>query len=107
MSDFLEIDGWHIEKIIDKDLEWWADEIWELKSTWSPQGSSAHLTFLVAPQHEGIRYKGQNILAIGASKILPKSRKVAEGIAVIILNKKFKENIREFSFKLDELRTNE
>ena len=29
--------------------EWWAAEVWEIESEWSPRGSRAWLTFLVDP----------------------------------------------------------
>jgi hypothetical protein len=32
LADGLEMDGWNLETIHTGDLEWWADEIWELKS---------------------------------------------------------------------------
>jgi len=107
MSDFLEVDGWQVEQIFEEGLEWWADEIWEIKSTWSPHGSSAYLTFLVDPQHEGNRKKGQSVWGIGASKVFPRSREEAEGVGIVTLNSKFKENIMEFSLELETLRTND
>src|SRR5688500_8391653 len=47
--------GWSVERIEDADtewpaLEWWQDEVWILKSVWSPQDSRVYLTFLVDPQ---------------------------------------------------------
>jgi hypothetical protein len=41
--------GWRAEKI-EKDPEWWADEIRQLESVWSPIGSRAYVTFLVNPR---------------------------------------------------------
>ena len=55
--DYLECDGLDIDLIKIDDLEWWADEVWKLKSTWSPEGVVVYLTFLVDPQHEGNRKK--------------------------------------------------
>lgn len=104
MTDYLLVSGWEIITIYNNDLEWWADEIWQIHSTWSPQGSEAYLTFLVDPQHEGVRRKGEAVWAIGASKHLPKDRGEAEGIATITLNKQFKHNVLDFSLEMEQLR---
>ena len=29
--------------------EWWADDVWRMRSVWSPQGREFYLTFLVDP----------------------------------------------------------
>jgi len=46
--------GWRIASI-EQNLEWWADEMWLIESTWSPVGSNAYVTFLVDPQFDGVR----------------------------------------------------
>lgn len=107
MEDHLEVDGWEIEEKFVDDLEWWADEIWRIVSIWSPVGCKAHLTFLVDPQHEGSRNKGEAVWAIGASKAFPTSRFEAEGITTIALNKQFKNNILDFSLEMEPLRISE
>ncbi|HJX93427.1 MAG TPA: hypothetical protein VJ372_23235, partial [Pyrinomonadaceae bacterium] len=64
--------GWSAAKI-EEDLEWWADEMWQLESVWSPVGSLAYVTFLVDPQFEGNREKGEAVWAIMASLFKPVS----------------------------------
>jgi hypothetical protein len=46
LADYLEVDGWDLVCKHTHDLEWWADEIWQLKSRWSPVGAEALVTFL-------------------------------------------------------------
>jgi hypothetical protein len=104
MYDYLEVEGWQISNIDKSDLEWWADEIWELESTWSPQGVKSFLTFLVDPQHDGVREKGQEVWGIGCSSAYPNSRNDAESGGTIGFGKSFKKDISSFLMKLDALR---
>lgn len=53
--------GWQVAQVLTQDLERWADEIVILESEWSPKGKSAHLTFLVDPQWDHHRAKGQAV----------------------------------------------
>ena len=64
--------GWRVSKI-EEDLEWWADEMWHLESLSSPVGSRAYVTFLVDPQFEGDRKKGEAVWAVMASPFRPVS----------------------------------
>ena len=70
--------GWdveHIENAVSEGpkLEWWADEIWILRSVWSPQDCRAYVTFLVDPQTptEG-RRRGEGVWAVKASLKRPR-----------------------------------
>ena len=105
IADFLETDRWEIEKIQNEDLEWWADEIWKLRSIWSPQGSKAHITFLVDPQCDiSKRKKGIEIWGVGNSKDYPASREHAESNGTIPLRSVNKNGLEKFSNMLDQLR---
>ena len=42
--------GWNIIEVGKVELEWWANEMWRLESTWSPVGKFAYVTFLNDPQ---------------------------------------------------------
>lgn len=64
--------GWRVSMIED-DLEWWADEMWLLESVWSPVGSRVYVTFLVEPQFDGSRKKGEAVWAVMASLFKPAS----------------------------------
>ena len=103
ITDYFEGE-WEIESKETSDLDWWADEIWKLSSNWSPQGSTAYVTFLVDPMHEGKREKGQNVWGLGCSKNHPQNRVEAESGSVISFGKSFKNEFLDFSLKLDELR---
>lgn len=107
IKDYLECDGWDIEYIEKDDLDWWADEIWKLKSNWSPQGAEAYLTFLVDPMNEGNRKKGEGVWGLGCSKKHPLSREEAESCSTIAFGKSFKKQIMEFQLQMESLRTTE
>ena len=64
--------GWRLARI-EENLEWWADEKWLLESAWSPVGSRVYVTFLVDPQFEGNRKKGEGVWAVMASPFKPAS----------------------------------
>lgn len=77
LADYLEVDGWDIVESHTKDLDWRADEIWRLKSRWSPAGALAFVTFLVDPMWEGNRRKGQGVWAVSCSADFPRNREEA------------------------------
>ena len=96
--------GWTIEGVEESDLEWWADEIWTLRSTWSPIDFVLYLTFLVDPMHDGPRRKGEAVWAIGASKSLPTDRTNAEGDVTVSIKNKFDKKLPAFVEEIGELR---
>jgi hypothetical protein len=69
----LEVHGWRKleEEAEDRTRDWWADEVWELESIWSPRSCRVYLTFVVDPQWEGPRAKGQGVWAVSASRTGP------------------------------------
>lgn len=71
LADALETDGWELVRRHVDDLDWWADELWELKSRWSPVDTPAFITFLVDLQWEGNRRKGEGVWALGCSSRYP------------------------------------
>jgi hypothetical protein len=42
--------GWRVVSRERHELDWWADEIWEVASGWAPQAYTVFLTWLVDPQ---------------------------------------------------------
>ena len=68
--------GWSFAEVEDWQLEWWADEVWLLESTWFPLGSRAYLTFLVDPMIEDWQHrkKGESVWAVQVSPSKPESR---------------------------------
>jgi hypothetical protein len=105
LADHLEVNGWDLEKIRESDLEWWADEVWELNSRWSPEGVSSFITFLVHPQHMGERRKGQAVWGAGSSSKFPTSRFEAETNGTISLNEISKGDIESFLDKIADTRS--
>jgi len=78
LASSLERSGWERAQVHVEDLEWWADEIWEVASRWSPVGARVFVTLLVDPMWEGARRKGQGVWAAGCSTAFPTSREAAE-----------------------------
>jgi hypothetical protein len=105
LESYLEKNGWQIEGIENDDLEWWADEIWEMRSIWSPEGVPVYITFLVDPQHEGNRNKGQSVWGIGNSSNYPISRVEAESNGTVSMNDIFKNNVNDFFQRIESLRS--
>ena len=103
-AEYLETDGWKIKEILTDNLEWWADEIWCIESIWSPKGVHCYITFLVDPQFEINRQKGQGVWALGLSSIFPKSRSDAQGSCTLSIGKCFKNEIEEFLLEAEKLR---
>lgn len=107
MEDYLAVNGWDVYSRFTDHLEWWADEIWQLKSRWSPSSAEAHLIFLVDPLEVSSganRLKGQHVWGIACCKDYPNDRLEAESLAVIALNKQFKAEMDNFLLRLESLR---
>ncbi len=68
--------GWDLATA--EDGAWWADEVVALRSALSPVGTELVLTFLVDPQHDGPRMKGEHVWALVASKQRLTDRAAAE-----------------------------
>ena len=77
--------GWELASASAEDLDWWADEIWEFRSRWSPEGVPVFVTFLVDPQWEGDRVRRQGVWAVGSSASLPTNPAQAQENAVLRL----------------------
>ena len=52
---------------VETDGDWWLDEEWKLRSEGESYGLELHVTFVVEPQWEGNRKKGQGICCVRAS----------------------------------------
>jgi hypothetical protein len=68
----LAVAGWELAGT-EEIHEWWADDVWLMRSISSPQSAQFYLTFLVDPQAEPHRrrQKGESIWAVKASAALP------------------------------------
>lgn len=78
--------GWEIVRRDADALPWWADEIWYLESTWASR-TPVFLTFLVDPQAEGQRKRGEKVWAVGASGTYPDDRHCAASVTLISLGR--------------------
>ena len=96
--------GWRV-KGAEENLEWWADEMWLLESVWSPVGSRAYVTFLVDPQFDGDRKKGEAVWAVMASPAKPSSRLNVEGEFTLSLGQGWKKRLPDFFKQLPTLRS--
>ncbi len=83
LEDWLAAYGWELEWKEKEELEWWADEIWKLRSVWSPMEAEAYIIFLVDPQWEGNRKKGQGVWGMGGCLNYPRERREAESLATM------------------------
>jgi hypothetical protein len=72
--------GWELAGTEELD-QWWADEVWRMRSTWSPQSAELYLTFLVDPQLDLHRKRkpGEGVWAVLASGSLPARWQGSEG----------------------------
>jgi|SRR5450432_2099365 len=84
--------GWRVSRT-EEDLEWWADEMWLLESSWAPVGSRAYVTFLVDPQFEGDRKKGEAVWAVMASPFRPVSSLRGEREFMVSLGQGWEERL--------------
>jgi len=78
LLDALIATGWELAQT-EELHEWWADDVWLMRSVWSPQGCQFYLTFLVDPQADRQRKRGEMVWAVKASATLPKGWQQADG----------------------------
>lgn len=98
--------GWDVTPVEDYELEWWADEMWVLESTWSPVESRAYITFLVDPQipHSRTRKKGEAIWAVMVSPTKPRAWQSSEGSFTLSIGQGWEKRLPTFFEHLAELR---
>jgi hypothetical protein len=97
--------GWEIVEVIGSD-EWWADEFWKIQSRRNLWGHELVLTYLVDPQWDAPRKKGQGLWKITATQAIPADRLAAEqGITELCMVKgRFDEKLMAFVASLDAYR---
>lgn len=100
VQDRLEQSGWQRVEPPDGTLDWWADEVWLLRSAWSPQECQVFLTFVVDPQWSGPRSKGQGVWAVIASINKPDPH----GAVCLTLGHGWQERLSAFLTDLARLR---
>jgi hypothetical protein len=97
--------GWELAGAEDLD-QWWADEVWRMRSVWSPQTAQFFLTFLVDPQLDLHRKRkpGEGVWAVLASGSLPAGRQGSEGEITFSLGHGWAERLADFVTSLAAFR---
>jgi hypothetical protein len=103
--DVLSKAGWSVAPLELASDCWWAKEIWELRSEWTPKGAVIYLSLLVDPMDEFDRNNTPDaaVWAVGISNDLPKDRLDAEQL-VIPIKRRMKDAIAEIVSETAELR---
>ena len=96
--------GWELVAVQDADLDWWADEVWVLESSWSPAGCRVYLTFLIDLMADRERKKGQQVWAVGASFEWPTDPGLIKDRPMLYLGHHWREQLPGFLNELSELR---
>lgn len=94
--------GWNIVHREQKELEWWADEIWTVESEWSPKGFQVFLTWLVDPQWDRGR-PGEKVWLVGTCLHRPTNHEEAERAPMFSI-KHWPMELGDFLKGLDDLR---
>ncbi len=100
--------GWRVAGV-EENLEWWANEMWRLESVWSPVGSRAYVTFLVAPDAPILPYdktcrKIETVWAVMASPTKPTDRLSVENQFTLSLGQGWEKELPAFFEHLSMLR---
>lgn len=99
--------GWHLVEVDDAPSEGWADERLAFESRWTPVGAKIFLTFLVDPQRDAPRAKGESVWAVVASaRPLEQNPSSADG-TWLALGQGWQERLGEFIQGLDAVRLGE
>lgn len=80
----------------------WVDETWTVESTYRPSGLRLWIVFLVDPQHDGPRRKGEQVWAVGLSTKPP--REVDEVRPVFQIRRHCKESLRALTAEVSRIR---
>ena len=100
----LEEHGWEVLTQQDFDA-WWADDVWVLRSVWSPRDCVVCLTFLIDPEADiHNRKRGERVWAVKASASLPTQWHQAELEVFLILGQGWTDRLQEFCSELSKFR---
>ena len=88
--------GWDVVRR-DRDVEWWADEIWTVRSVWAPRDFTVFVTWLIDPESLSGTW------GVGAALERPTGRTEASAAACASINR-WPRDVPEFLAALDRLR---
>ncbi len=97
--------GWHLAEVDDSASEWWWDERLAFESRWTPVGAKVFLTFLVDPQCDGPRTKGEAVWAVVASAEPPEQRPTGRDGIWLTVGVGWQDRLADFVQQLDALRS--
>jgi hypothetical protein len=72
--------GWSVERLDHQPQPWWIDELWTLRSDWSPAGETAFVAFLVDPEGHSSERSRQPVWAVTIMRQLPAERAACEPV---------------------------
>lgn len=101
LLDALEEHGWRRHSI-ERNCDWWADEIWSLRSVSMPVGAKAWLAFLVDPGWEGPRSAGEGVYAVAADVV--RRKEPAGWLAQIAFGRRWERALPELMAALQTAR---
>lgn len=97
--------GWELAGTEELD-QWWADEVWRVRSVWSPETAQFFLTFLVDPHLDLHRKRkpGEGVWAVLGSDSLPTRWQGSEGQITFALGHGWSERLKDFVTSLSAFR---
>lgn len=88
--------GWAVVQR-ERDVGWWADELWTVESVWAPRGFTLFVTWLVDPESLS------GVWGVGAALERPTARHEAEATTCMSINH-WPRYVPDFLKALDTLR---
>jgi hypothetical protein len=96
--------GWELAAHQETDA-WWADDVWRLRSVWSPQSCELYLTFTIDPMADiHTRKAGQSVWAVKASVAPAKQWQELAGEFVLDFGHGWRERLPELFSALAQMR---
>jgi hypothetical protein len=97
--------GWEVEAGAHS-LPWWAEDVWCIRSLWSPSEARAYVTFLVDPQAttNQIARGPKSIWAVKASRVLPTQWQQAADELLLSLGRGWMDRVEDFVTEISRFR---
>ena len=96
--------GWEVISIETDELDWWADEIWKIRSVWDSECPELFVTFLIDPQADTRGGKRtRDIWGVRASLERPTQWQGEEGVVYWGDGPEWRTMLADFMGKLPDL----